>query len=119
MVTRSLPTLPASSRVSRTCAEATEKIVVEQLENAAYLGSCFATVGKRNWTFSAWESVEALETTLGGGAHAQAQRRIREGGLGEDAHGLTSIWQPVRLNNFLCPAEGGSVDLSELDGQWL
>ena len=29
-------------------------------------------VGKRNWTFSAWESVEVAESALSRGAHAQA-----------------------------------------------
>jgi len=33
---------------------------VEQLGNDGYLGSCFATIGSRNYTFTAWESVEVL-----------------------------------------------------------
>jgi len=99
--------------------EATEKIVVEQLENPAYLGTCFVTVGKRNGTFSAWESVEAAEAALHRGAHAQAMQLAREGGIGHGARGLTSIWRPERLNNVVVPAQGGSFDLSELDGQWL
>jgi steroid delta-isomerase-like uncharacterized protein len=98
---------------------ATEKIVVEQLENPGYLGSCFVIVGKRNGTFTAWESVDAAEAALGRGAHAQAMRLAREGGIGAHARGLTSIWKPERLNNVFTAGPGASVDLSELDGQWL
>jgi steroid delta-isomerase-like uncharacterized protein len=99
--------------------DATEKIIVDLLENPAYLGTCFAIVGKRNWTFSAWESVDAAETALARGAHAQAQRLMREGAIGERARGLTSIWQPVRLNHAVVPAQGLSTELSELGEQWL
>jgi len=99
--------------------EATEKIAVELLENPGYLGTCFATVGKRNWTFSAWESVEVAEAALSRGAHAQAMNLARTGGVGKNAQGLTSLWKPERLNNFVAPAQGGSFDLSELEGQWL
>jgi steroid delta-isomerase-like uncharacterized protein len=99
--------------------EATEKIVVDFLENPGYLGTCFAIVGKRNWTFSAWESVEVAEAAVGRGAHAQAMQLMRSGGIGKNARGLTSIWKPERLNNFVLPAQGGSFDLSELEGQWL
>jgi steroid delta-isomerase-like uncharacterized protein len=99
--------------------EATEKIVVDLLENPGYLGTYFVTVGKRNGTISAWESVEAAEAALHRGAHAQAMQLAREGGIGRNARGLTSIWAPERLNNFVLPAQGGSFDLSELDGQWL
>ena len=99
--------------------DATEKITVELLENPAYLGTCFATIGRRNWTFSAWESVDSAEATVSRGAHAQAQELMRSGGLGEHARGMTSIWQPVRLNNVVVPAEGSSMELSELSEQWL
>jgi steroid delta-isomerase-like uncharacterized protein len=99
--------------------EATEKIVVDLLENPGYLGTCFATVGKRNWTFSAWESVEVAEAALGRGGHAQAMQLARSGGIGKNARGLTSFWKPERLNNYVVPAQGGSFDLSELEGQWL
>ena len=96
--------------------EATEKIVVDLLENPGYLGTCFATVGKRNWTFSAWESVEVAESALSRGAHAQAMKLAHAGGIGKNARGLTSIWKPERLNNYVVPAQGGSLDLSELEG---
>jgi steroid delta-isomerase-like uncharacterized protein len=99
--------------------QATEQIVVEQLENPAYLGSSFVIVGKRNATFSAWESVEAAEAALGHGAHAHAMRVAREGGIGKGARGLTSIWRPERLNPLMMPAQGGSLDTTELDSQWL
>jgi hypothetical protein len=99
--------------------EATEKIVVELLENPGYLGTCFVTVGKRNFTFSAWESLEVVEAALGRGAHAQAMGLSRSGGIGTNASGLTSIWKPERLNNYVVPPQGTSLDLSALEGQWL
>ena len=43
----------------------------------------------------------------------------RNGGVGKNAQGLTSLWKPERLNNFVTPAQGGSFDLSEHEGQWL
>jgi hypothetical protein len=98
---------------------ATEPIVAEQLGNEGYLGSCFLAVGKRNYTLTAWASVDAAESALGRGAHAQAMRTMRDGGVGKDALGLTSIWRPHRLNNFVTPARGRSVELSDMDGQWL
>jgi steroid delta-isomerase-like uncharacterized protein len=99
--------------------DATEKIVVDLLENPGYLGTCFAIVGKRNFTFSAWESVEVAEAAVGRGAHKQAMELMRSGGLGKNAHGLTSIWTPERLNNYVTPAQAVSQDPSELEGQWL
>jgi steroid delta-isomerase-like uncharacterized protein len=99
--------------------EATEKIVVDLLDNPGYLGTCFAIVGRRNWTFSAWESLEVAEAALGRGAHAQAMSLSRAGGIGKNARGLTSIWKPERLNNYVVPPQGKSLDLSELEGQCL
>jgi steroid delta-isomerase-like uncharacterized protein len=96
----------------------TEPIVAEQLGNQGYLGSCFLAVGNRNYTLTAWESVEYAESALGRGAHAQAMQIMRDGGIGEDAHGLTSIWKPHRLNPFKYPAKAES-DQKPLDGQWL
>jgi steroid delta-isomerase-like uncharacterized protein len=97
---------------------ATEPIVAEQLGNEGYLGTCFLTVGKRNYTLSAWESVEYAESALGRGAHARAMQIMRGGGVGKDARGLTSIWAPHRLNEFKYPARAES-DQPPLDGQWL
>lgn len=99
--------------------DATEKVIVELLENPAYLGTCIATIGQRNWTFSAWESVDAAEAALSRGAHAQAQELMRSGGVGDHARGLTSIWQPVRLNHVVLSSDGQTIPLSELDEQWL
>jgi hypothetical protein len=46
-------------------------------------------------------------------------RVAREGGIGKGARGLTSIWRPERLNPLMMPAQGGSLDTTELDSQWL
>jgi steroid delta-isomerase-like uncharacterized protein len=97
---------------------ATEPIIAEQLGNEGYLGSCFLSVGKRNYTLTAWKSVEYAESALGRGAHAQAMEFMRGGGVGKDARGLTSIWKPERLNPFKYQARP-DTDQQPLDGQWL
>lgn len=99
--------------------EATTNIVMEQFGNDAYLGSCFATIGRRNYTFSAWESVDAARAALRGGAHGAAMRLARSSGLGNNALGMTSIWRPEALNGLFHAGGGKSRDLSELTGQWL
>jgi steroid delta-isomerase-like uncharacterized protein len=102
-----------------TLIDATTNIVMEQYGNDGYLGSCFATVGRRNYTFTAWESVEAATTALRGGAHGAAMHLARSGGLGDNAVGITSLWRPEVLNGVFHAGGGKSNDLSELKGQWL
>lgn len=94
-------------------------IVTEQLGNDAYLGSCFATIGRRHYTFTAWESVEAARTALRGGAHGAAMRRAYKGGMGMNAVGVTSIWKPEVINGAFQVGASRSVDLAELGRQWL
>jgi hypothetical protein len=98
--------------------DATTAIVMEQLGNEHYLGSCFVTVGRRNYTFSAWTSPDAAQDALRGDAHSGAMKLAQTGGLGDNARGTTSMWAPVFLNGVFNP-RGGSRDLSELGGQWL
>lgn len=98
--------------------EATRAIVMEQLGNDAYLGSFLASVGRRNYTFSAWTSAEAAQAALRGDAHTTAMKLAQTGGVGDNARGITSVWQPLYLNGVFNP-QGASHDLSELGGQWL
>lgn len=102
-----------------TLIDATTNIVMEQLDNDAYLGSCFATIGRRNYTFTAWDSPETAKGALRGGAHGEAMRLIRSGGIGDNAHGITSLWRPEFLNGVFRAGRSTSSDLSELSGQWL
>lgn len=99
--------------------EATQNIVMEQYGNPGYLGSCFATIGRRNYTFTAWESQEAATAALHGDAHRAAMGMAFAGRLGDNARGITSLWSPEVLNGIFHPGEGRSHDLSELVGQWL
>jgi len=99
--------------------DANTNIVMEQLGNDGYLGSCFASIGRRRYTFTAWENVDAAKAALRGGAHAAAMRLVRTGGLGDNAFGVTSIWRPEVLNGVFHAGTGKSYDLSELTGQWL
>ena len=99
--------------------DATISVVMEQLGNDGYLGSCFATLGRRNYTFTAWESVEAAKAALHTGAHAAAMRLAKSGGTGDNAFGITSIWKPEVLNGVFHAGRAESGDLAELTGQWL
>jgi hypothetical protein len=46
-------------------------------------------------------------------------RLIRSGGIGDNAHGITSIWKPAVLNGVFRAGRSTSSDLSEVSGQWL
>jgi hypothetical protein len=98
-------------------AATTEGIITELMGNEGYLGSCFVSTGIRHHTLSAWRSVEDAANALSSGAHKAAMLMAREGGLGEDARGLTSFWEPSRLNGVFHTT--GTRPLDELGGQWL
>jgi steroid delta-isomerase-like uncharacterized protein len=98
--------------------EKTTAIVMEQLGNDAYLGSCFAVIGRRHYTFSAWTDTQSAQSALHGDAHTRAMKLTQSGGLGDDARGVTSMWTPHFLNGVF-HAGAGSTDLSTLGGQWL
>jgi steroid delta-isomerase-like uncharacterized protein len=99
-------------------ADAATNIVMEQLGNDAYLGTCFASVGRRNYTFTAWSTPEAAQEALRGDAHTAAMKLAQTGGIGDDARGITSMWTPHFLNGVF-HAAGSHSPLSELTGQWL
>jgi steroid delta-isomerase-like uncharacterized protein len=98
--------------------DATTNIVMEQLGNDDYLGTCFATIGRRNYTFTAWASPEAAQEALRGNAHTTAMKLAHNGGIGDTARGITSMWTPHFLNGVF-HATAGSGDITELGGQWL
>ena len=103
-----------------TLIDLTTEIVMEQLGNEDYLGSCFATIGRRNFTFSAWTSLDAARSALRGGAHGKAMREARSSGLGADAFGVTSFWTPAGdLNGVFRTGSATSGPLAELGAQWL
>ena len=99
--------------------DAANNVVTEQLGNNGYLGSCFATIGRRHYTFTAWESAEAATAALRTGAHAAAMRLAKSGGTGDNAFGVTSIWKPEVLNGVFHALQARSGDLAKLTGQWL
>lgn len=102
-----------------TLMESTTAIVMEQLGNTGYLGSCFASIGNRHLTFTAWESTEAARRALQGGAHAAAMRLANGGGLGAEAQGVTSVWEPVRMNDVFAASKERRRPIAALGGQWL
>ena len=99
-------------------ADAATDIVMEQVGNDDYLGTCFAVIGRRNYTFTAWTSPEAAQAALRDDAHSAAMRLAQSGGLGESVRGVTSMWAPHFLNGVFRPG-ASSADLAELGGQWL
>ena len=101
-----------------TLVDATTAIVLEQLANDDYLGTCFATIGARNYTFTAWTTPEAAQAALRGDAHSSAMKLAQTGGIGDSARGVTSMWTPHFLNGVF-HAGTASTPLAELEGQWL
>jgi steroid delta-isomerase-like uncharacterized protein len=100
--------------------DSTLGIVFEQLgQEAGYLGSFLASIGRRKYTFTAWTDVESARAALRGGAHAAAMRDARNDGFGANARGVTSLWTAAQMNGVFHPGPGKSHDLSELGGQWL
>jgi hypothetical protein len=98
--------------------DAVTGIIMEQHGNEHYLGTCFATVGRRNYTFTAWTGPDAAQEALRGVAHTSAMKLAQTGGLGADARGITSMWTPHFLNGVFHPGASSS-DLSDLGSQWL
>ncbi|HWS46701.1 MAG TPA: nuclear transport factor 2 family protein [Acidimicrobiia bacterium] len=71
------------------------RIVEGIAEQPGYLGSIFATVGRRKYTFTAWrdtDAVQSLQTTV----HRDAMRRFASGNLGTRV--MASVWIPLRSN---------------------
>jgi hypothetical protein len=83
-----------------------------------YLGSVFATGGGRQYTFTAWRDVEAVEG-IRGTVHRDAMRSFNAGTLGTRV--MTSVWAPVRVNPVHASAAEGERPQREepLTGQWL
>jgi hypothetical protein len=101
-----------------TLVDATTAIVMEQLGNDDYLGGCFATIGTRNYTFTAWTSPDAAQAALRGDAHSSAMKLAQTGNLGDSVVGITSAWTPHFINGIFRPG-GRSQPLTALEGQWL
>lgn len=78
-----------------------------------------ASIGRRNYTFTAWESIGAATAALHSGAHREAMHLLKTGGLGCNATGVASTWKPQVLNGVFHAGKAKSGDLSELIGQWL
>ena len=73
----------------------TEGIVTVLMALDGYLGSCFTVAGGRHYTFTAWESPEAvrgLHTTN----HREAMRAMLAGE--RCTRIMTSLWVPFKLN---------------------
>jgi hypothetical protein len=98
--------------------DATTSVVTEQLGNGGYLGSCFASIGPRNYTFTAGDQRR--------GCQGRAARRCLPRG---DAHG-EDRWagrqrgryhqhlEAEVLSGTFHAGPGSSGELSELTGQW-
>jgi hypothetical protein len=93
--------------------------IVEAIANQpGYLGSVFATVGGRKYTFTAWRdasSVAGMRTTV----HRDAMRRFNSGTLGVRV--MASVWVPLRLNPVQVSGAEGERPVREepLAAPWL
>jgi len=96
----------------------TETMVAELMSQPGYLGSCFTVAGGRHYTFTAWESPEAVEG-LRTTNHREAMRAMLAGE--QCTRIMTSLWVPLRLNVTKAGAAGERpVAVSGADaGQWL
>jgi len=110
--------IEVSGRSTCEADEFANAIVRDIMAQPGYLGSVFATVGGRKYTFTAWRDVHAVEgirTT----AHRDAMRRFNSGMLGTRV--MASVWVPLRLSPVRVSASEGERPVLEepLVGQWL
>lgn len=85
--------------------ERTREIVTALASEPGFIGFTSASVGGRNYTFTAWTSPEAAEASLARtSAHNQAMARVYSEGFG--GRGWTSMWQPHRLNKQFARCDG-------------
>lgn len=82
----------------------TEGIVTELMAVPGYLGSVFAVAGGRHYTFSAWESPEAVQA-LHSTSHREAMRAMLAGE--RCTRIMTSLWVPHKLNVTKAGPGGG------------
>jgi hypothetical protein len=95
----------------------TEGIVTDLMGMPGYLGSVFANAGGRFYTFSAWESPEAVQA-LRSTSHAEAMRAMLTGE--RCTRIMTSLWVPHKLNVTKAGPAGGErpTPVTEPE-QWL
>ena len=98
--------------------EATTAIVMEQVGNDDYLGSCFADRRPTQLHLLRVDRHARRAGRARGDAHTRAMKLTQSGGLGDDARGVTSMWTPTSSTASSTPS-GGSTGLSTLGGQWL
>ncbi len=75
--------------------ELANSIVEGIVAQPGYLGSVFATISGRKYTFTAWRDADAVEG-MRSTPHRHAMRRFNSGTLGTRV--MTSVWVPLRLN---------------------
>ena len=98
--------------------EFSNSLVEELTAQPGYLGTVFAAVGGRRYSFTAWRDVDAVDG-IRSTVHRDAMRRFNSGTLGTRA--MTSVWVPLRLNPVRVSASEGERPVREepLAGQWL
>jgi hypothetical protein len=87
--------------------ELVNQIMGTLVDHEGYLGSLFATTaGGRNFTVTAWSSVDDIKA-LRANAHGAAMRAFFNESLGSRV--MTSVWVPLRLNEvWVRPDDGGA-----------
>ncbi len=74
----------------------TRQIVTELLGMPGFIGWVGAVIGRRMFTFTAWETPEATAQLLEGGTHKEAMTKFFGPELA--AGGQTGVWAPHHLN---------------------
>ncbi len=110
--------IDVSGQSVRQVDEFTDAIVGGVIGQSGYLGTVFACLGDRRYSFTAWRDVDAVEgmrTTV----HPEAMRRFNSGTLGTRV--MTSVWVPLRVNPVrVCASDGQRpVRAEPLAEQWL
>lgn len=87
------------------------QVVLENMDNPAFLGFNGTVVGRRMTTISAWASKEAMVAAMSTGTHVQAMRGFADVAEG----GYTAVYAPVRVGPWLrkCSACGS---MARFDG---
>lgn len=72
------------------------KVATELLSKPGFISFVGVTVGDRMMTVTAWETADAMESTMKSGEHRAAVERFFSPEIARGGH--TGIWAPLRLN---------------------
>jgi hypothetical protein len=92
----------------------TRQIVTELLGTPGFIGWVGAVIGRRMFTFTAWETAEATAQLLDGGTHKEAMAKFFGPELASE--GQTGVWAPHHLNGVWVRCAGCDQMVRPTDG---